>query len=120
MPNQPVPEESVEAAFEERMGRARRTNSYTDATIADLIRRQLAAAAPAIRKQERERVRAALLCHNLIDWHDRRAKVKRLNAEQESDPTSRATLLGNADTHDVAAAVARRVLEGESLDGEGK
>ena len=52
----------------------------------------------------------------LIDWHERRAKVKRINAQPESDPTSRATLLGNADTHDVAAAVARRVLEGKSME----
>lgn len=53
---------------------------------------------------------------SLADWHERRAKVKRLNADQESDPTARATLLGNADTHDVAAAVVRRVLEGKSLE----
>lgn len=54
----------------------------------------------------------------LADFHERRAKVKRVNAGQEADPTSRATLLGNADTHDVAATVLRRVLDGKPVDGE--
>lgn len=52
----------------------------------------------------------------LVEFHERRATVKRLNAGQESDPVSRATLLGNADTHDVAAACVRRVLEGRPLE----
>jgi len=57
---------------------------------------------------------------SLVDWHERRAKTKRINAGQESDPIARATLLGNADTHDVAAAVTRRILKGSPLDGEAK
>lgn len=52
----------------------------------------------------------------LISWHERRAKTQRINAGQETDTISTATLLGNADTHDVAASVLRRVLEGKPLE----
>jgi hypothetical protein len=54
----------------------------------------------------------------LADWHDRQAKVKRISAGRESDPIARAALLGNADTHYVAAAVLRRVLEGKTVEGD--
>lgn len=63
-----------------------------------------------------ERARLLSRLQDLVDWHERRAKVKRINAGQEPDPTSRATLLGNADAHDVAAAVLGRVLEGKPVE----
>ena len=51
----------------------------------------------------------------LAEFHERRANSKLKLAEDLDDPISRATVLGNADTHDVAAACARRVLEGKAI-----
>jgi hypothetical protein len=59
MPNQPVPEESVEAVMRRRHGNLVALPS-TEKSIRDSITRELEAAAPAICKQEREQAREAL------------------------------------------------------------
>jgi hypothetical protein len=54
----------------------------------------------------------------LATWHERRAKVKRFNAEIEGARTfNRGSLLGNADSHDVAASILRHVVDGGSVEG---
>lgn len=53
----------------------------------------------------------------LIKWHERRAKVKRTNAKAEPENSfNRGSLLGSADTHDVSAAVLRKVLDGPPVE----
>jgi hypothetical protein len=53
----------------------------------------------------------------LIEWHKRRAIVKRRNAAGEKrDSIAHVALIGNADTHDISVAALQRVLNGKAVE----
>ena len=84
MPNHvDVPEEAVKAEFERRLGRPQRMNSYADGRLADLIRVQLAAAAPAIiAKAVEEKERRIHLHKELRDDAERRQRARAAEATE--------------------------------------